>query len=696
MSRTLVSILLLVSVALSGAPAARADETIVVHGDPPRGGLDDLHGDAADARDRRGALAEPPFVTRIHVDERAAEAATLAEVVAASVGTHVRSLGGLGGFSSISVRGAASGHTQVIVDGVPLSKVASVTADLGRLELASFAEVELYRGGVPAALGGAALGGALSLATRTGRGAAGERVWLSAGAGSFGARHLRARWGDGDPVDGLAATAGLGYASADGDFVYFDDGGTNLDPEDDGWRVRRNNGYEHLDLAARVAAPSWSAGLRGLVRRQGLPGSATAPAERARLDTASVAADAGARTDTSSGAVELRGWTLVEAQRYLDHDAEIGLGAEDRRYLTVATGATAGAVVSRGRHRATAAIDGRVDWFRDVDVMGGGDRVRGARLAGAAALSDDVALAGGRWVIEPAVRLDVLFTDPIVDRYVPGMPEAPVRTDVAPSPRVSTRALVTGDVAFKASAGWYFRTPTLAELYGDRGFLVGSPDLHAERGPSVDAGWVVAPAGRHGPVDRVLIEAAGFASWPRDTIALVSTGALVARPLNVGDARLAGVEATATARLARAVTVAGNYTFLASEQRSATPSYDRKPLPQRPRHSVYTRVDVAREVRARTAVAWADAAWIGGNYLDQAALNRVPARRLVGAGLKLELGAGVTLGVEVKNLLDARIEHVRLDPAPRPDLAEVPRAVADVAGYPLPGRAVYVAVEWQR
>ena len=35
----------------------------------------------------------------------------------------------------------------------------------------------------------------------------------------------------------------------------------------------------------------------------------------------------------------------------------------------------------------------------------------------------------------------------------PGMIDAPGRTDLAPSPRVSTRALLTADVALKGSAG---------------------------------------------------------------------------------------------------------------------------------------------------------------------------------------------------------------------------------------------------
>src|SRR5690606_19032 len=97
---------------------------------------------------------------------------------------------------SISVRGAAPGHTAISIDGVPLSTVAYAGKDLGLYELDSFSELELFRGGVPAEHGGAALGGALNFITAVGPDAQGRRLRLSVGGGSSGARHLRARWRD--------------------------------------------------------------------------------------------------------------------------------------------------------------------------------------------------------------------------------------------------------------------------------------------------------------------------------------------------------------------------------------------------------------------------------------------------------------------------------------------------------------------
>src|SRR6185503_3675696 len=99
--------------------------------------------------------------------------------------------------------------------------------------------------------------------------------------------------------------------------------------------------------------------------------------------------------------------------------------------------------------------------------------------------------------------------------------ELPPRYDAVPSPRLSARALAGADVAFKASAGYYVRLPTLLELFGDRGFVLGSPDLAPERGPAIDAGVVWAPRGSLGVADRILVQAAVFATRAKDTIAYV-------------------------------------------------------------------------------------------------------------------------------------------------------------------------------
>ncbi|MBL8619870.1 MAG: TonB-dependent receptor [Myxococcales bacterium] len=685
------------------SPPVRGQETIILIDERPRGGTGELTSADPAARDRRRALAFTSFVTVIHVDERAGETRGVAEAVGASVGADTRSLGGLGGFSSIAVRGAGAGQTQVSVDGVPVSRLGSVTADLSRFELDSFDEVELYRGAVPVTLGGAGVGGALDLRTRIGRAATGERWRLTLGGGSYGARGLRLRYGDGDPDVDRGVTASVGYAGATGDYRFFDDGGTMLAPDDDRIATRINNGYDQLDGLVRVGgvagARRWQVGLRGLAKRQGVPGTGWAQAAHTRLDTVGGTLDGAVDVDEPGGHLGVTargaGFVAIEAQAFRDPDDEIGVGAQDRRYLTLGAGGQGAVGWRRGRHHVAAALEGRGDRYRDREVGMAGTTTAGTRLGAALALGDDVGLTP-RLALEPALRLEALRTAPLVDRTDTGAPAAPPRTELLTSPRLGARLLAADDLALKASVGRYARVPTALELFGDRGFFVGRPDLRTETGWAGDLGVVYAPAAAWRAIDRVFVEAAAFAARPVDVIAVVSTGGLVARPVNLPGADLRGVELSAGLRLARAVSLVGNYTFQDPVQRSAQGSLDGKLLPGRPRHAGYARVDVARVWRARQGSVYADLAYQAGSFLDEANLAAVPPRTLVGVGAKVELGGGVALGLEVKNLLDRRTETVALDPPPRPDLTAVPRAIADVAGFPLPGRALYLRLDVAR
>ncbi len=683
-----------------------ADEVIVIDAIAPRGGVGDLVGEDPAARDRRRALANPAFVTVIHVDERAGETRGVAEAVGAAVGAEARSLGGLGSFSSIAVRGAAPGHTQVLVDGVPLSRLGTTTVDLSRFELDGFSEIELYRGGVPVELGGAGVGGALNLVTRVGRSAAGERWRVSLGGGSFGARSARVRYGEGDAEAGGAPAfvVELGYAGATGGFRYFDDGGTNLIAVDDRVSTRANNDYDELDGVTRVAGRRgdlrWAVGLRGLGKRQGVPGSAWSQATRSRLDSTGAIADGAITLDEPAAidglVVRTGAYAAVEAQAWRDPDDEVGLAAQDRRYLTVAGGAQAAATLARGRHRMTGAVEVRADYFRDREVAAESLRTRGSRTGLALAIADDLGGWSGRVAIEPALRVEVLRSNPLIDANAGNMIDPAPRTDVLASPRLSGRALVTSDLALKASGGRYTRVATALELFGDRGFIVGNPGLRNERGWVADAGLVWAPARGRGPIDRVYVEAAGFWAHPKDAIVFVTVSGGVARPTNLGEATQRGTELVVSGRLARALTVTTNYTLLDARQHTPQQSLDGKRLPGRPLHSFYARTDLARVVRGHLAAVFVDASYASGSFLDDANFAEVPARWLYGTGAKLELGAGFTVAVELKNLRDNRIERVALDPPPRPDLTAVPRAVADAAGYPLPGRALYFRLDWSR
>ncbi|MEZ4361753.1 MAG: TonB-dependent receptor [Kofleriaceae bacterium] len=634
-------------------------------------------------------------MTLVDAADHRGQQLSVGEALAATVGASLLSAGGVGASSALSIRGASSGHSGVLIDGLALSRLTSVSVDLGRFQLDDVDAVEIYRGNVPAELGGAGVGGAVNLITRLGPGRGGERVRALVGAGSWGTRRAGLRLGE--AWGATSATASLGYLTSDGDYRVFSDAGTPLNLDDDTWQVRHNNEVRQLDGSVRVGTADdegrgVTVGARLSWRAHGLPGLAAAPARRASLSTTFAMIDAELRHQARGWAARERAWVTSEWQRFRDRDDEIGLAAQDRAYRTASVGASTLWTRALGRsQRVALGAEARSEHFRDRDAWMDGPTLRGARQSAVLSLSDELSV--DEWLLAAALRLEVARTAPAASPLGAGPP--PRRWEALPSPRLTARVLGEHDLALKASAGWYARQPTLVELFGDRGFLVGTPDLAPETGPSVDAGVVWAPARALGPVDRTFLEVAAFYNHVRDAIVFVNTG-FVARPLNVGAAENLGLEVAASARLWGAAQVSVNYTLQSSAQEESEVSFDGKDLPRHPRHAAYARLEAWRRVARRAVRVYGEAQLTSQSYLDRANLQRVPARRVLGAGGSVEVWPRLQLAVEVKNLLDRQVEQLALDPAPSPTFTSTPTAISDISGLPLPGRSVFVSLEWSR
>jgi iron complex outermembrane receptor protein len=686
------------------APSVRADE-------PPPGEVTTAPVEVGGARVGAGeaaartpeaarALEEPAFVSVVRVDEHQGETRSVAEALAETVGVSVRSLGGLGAFASLSMRGAPSGQTEVLLDGIPLSRIAFSSIDVGSLELAGYDQVDVYRGGVPVELGGAVLGGAVDFVTRVGPRADGAHTQLLLGGGSFGARRLRAARGDRFVDDKLATTFAVGYAGATGDFPYHDDGGTPLDPSDDTTQPRQDDDYDAVDAVARAR---WqgeleaSGGVRVSVKDQGVPGPTGTHATQTRLGTARVVADAAVRAPrflTDEIAAGLRGYAVVEGQHYRDPRMEVGLSVADESFLTLASGLTASAAwLPTAHQRVSTALEGRLEHFTQTDNRATDPQratVRGDRLGAGLSVADELGFGDDdELVIVPAARLDLLATrgdgtpSPVIDYSPPA-----ARDDAFLAPRLGVRWRPTDAVTVKGNLGRTFRAPTVIELFGDRGFVGGNPVLRPETGTTGDVGVVLAPGRALGPLDRAYLEVALFGAAMSDLIAFLPTSSRFSRAQNLDDALLGGVEVAATLRLFGALTLTGNYTYLASQQSSMRVAVDGKRLPGRPEHELYLRLDARHGVAGVVVGGFVDLTAVSGNYLDEGNLDEVPARRFLGLGVSLEPLHGLVFTAQIKNLLDARVEDV-------PSLVgPVPRAVADVLDYPLPGRAFYATADW--
>jgi len=622
---------------------------------------------------------------------------SLASVLDREPGLKVSSAGGLGGFSTLSVRGSSADQVQVYLDGIRLNPCDGGPFDLSTLSVGNIERIEVYRGPAPLALGGGGLGGVLSITTRVPRRTG---LHVETGGGSFGTRAASGflSWAQGAPerpeggasdIGRRAPSIALGatYVGSEGNFGYVSDNGTAMNPTDDRQLERANNASDALDtlLKARISLGN-RAELVVLnllyLRKGGLPGLGIRPTASPWTSLTREVAQ-----------VALKAWDLardgdrLHVQTYLGHIAsrfedprgEFGW-PRDSRYATTVPGASALWQVPLLEQlelglRAEARHEAFSPESRTVPQPTTPAATRETVNASAELAWRIPALA---LVVLPSVRIERARTTAVTNIGFP-FTYRPLPTVEAtePSLRLGLVARPWRPLALKANVSRSSRLPSFFELFGDTGPVRGAPDLRPERGTIFDAGLTLSH-GFHDDRDVVTLEAFVFRSVMEDLIGLVQLAQGVATHKNVGRARLQGLELGGSTDLLGHVRVRAGYTLLDSLNRSGEPAYGGKVLPYRPRTRWGARAELyGRPVRVLDEVAlFVDAAWQAGNFVDEANLSAIPARTLVGAGAHAFLpGRRWKLVVTARNLTDAH--------------------VSDLVGYPLPGRSIDASVGWQ-
>jgi len=223
---------------LLAAAAARADER-----------LPEVVVTAPREREEKPAPADVTgFATVIDTSTAPAGVSTLAETLAAAPGVQVRRFGGLGEFSTVSVRGFSPGQVQLYLDGVPLSRADNEVVNLGDLPLDALERIEVYRGVTPLAFAQSGPGGVVNLIPR--RPGLAPLNAASVSYGSFVTRKVDvARSASEGSWDYLAFGQ---YLGSQNDFTFTNDLGTTDNPNDDRTETRQNAQFDQGSFTARV------------------------------------------------------------------------------------------------------------------------------------------------------------------------------------------------------------------------------------------------------------------------------------------------------------------------------------------------------------------------------------------------------------------------------------------------------------
>lgn len=610
--------------------------------------------------------------TTVAVDELPPSAG-LAEAVERAPGAVVQRLGGLGGFSAVSLRGSSTRSVEVLIDGVPLNPDGIGTVNLAELPLTAFSRVEVYRGLVPPELGSTAMGGVINLVTR----GAGQSVGF--GLGSWGTSRASAFHGGG--VGLVAADA---FATS-GRFRYLDDGGTLFSDADDSDLLRENNQKRQVSLHGRGRIPvgrgTLTVGSHSLLRSTGVPGPVGSRTEQVRFGVGQQLGIAQFEGTAGAWAGEGRLWGMVRSQTLQDPRGEVGFGPQEATDRVGRLGLQGALRRGLGEHAVVGSVlQGRHERFRHTD-LNEADPVRFRNVARAS-------VHGSLFAWRDRLVFTAVSEGLVLDQRALAGGEVsssePSAWAVARGyflPRAGAR-LRLGAFEMKTNVGRTVRPPDLLELFGNAGDQVGRADLRPERGVTADVGVAVGT----GPVHA---EVVGALTRQQDRIVWVLNAQRIGVPVNLDDARVLSLESSLVWQIGPGLTTSTAVTWLEATNLSAEPAYAGNQLPRIPR------IEGHQSLRGewRSLRGGATFAYTAGTFQDRTNWVQNPARPLLGADIGLALGEMV-LSVEGLNLLDTRALPVPADPLSPESSPRIARALADFSGYPLPGRTWMVQVKW--
>lgn len=613
------------------------------------------------------------FVETIDLSGPQAPSVDLAQILDRATGVNVRRYGGLGSFSTLSIRGSTAEQVQVFLDGVPLNSAVGGGVDLGGLPIGGVESVDVYRGAVPARFGGNSIGGVVHIRTQP---LGGElRTRLHTASGSHGTRQLGASLSG--PYRGWEYLGLVNYRASRNDFRFWDDNGTEYNAQDDSWARRLNSDFRGVRGLAKIGRSLGASRLQIHntfdLSYKGIPGLGNNQSRHTRYDTWRHIAEAALFGPLGPGRAgyRLKAHLSRDKDEYRDRQGEVGLGRQHDRNVTESVGLRGEVnVLLPGQSLLTAFVAARREAFAPDDLLRPASRLLRSRRQALAVGTEVAVPLGPRLTVNAGAQAERL-----ADRFFD-------RKDFAPSAALPSRdngAILWGyrvgatlDLgagwAFKGHNGRYQRAPNFFELFGDRGAVIGNTDLASEEGHHWD--WGVVFRGSADGAGLALAEVAYYRKRVDDLIRFVQNSQRVSRPHNLGRALLRGVETRVEARLLPRLALRGNYAYQRTENRTPF-SFERgNDLPNAPRHRLYMRVslDLGR------AELYGEFSRESRHFLDRANLRPVPVRALYHVGGRVPLVAACSLAWELRNLTDNQ--------------------VADLWGYPLPGRSYGLSVHY--
>jgi outer membrane cobalamin receptor len=212
-------------------PQSQIQDSSSVASENLNGFMDTLEKVVVTANTKRKRLMESTqSLIIIKPEEFIGTTKSVADVIAEQTGIQTRRYGGLGSFQTVSIRGVQGSEIAVFLDGIPLNSAMGGAVDLSKINPSRIAEIEVYKGVVPARFGGNSLGGVINIKSKENKRGVGFDLYPEIGAYGFKSATANLYSAFNENLNLLSM---LGYKESEENFSFTNRNGTPYNLNDD-------------------------------------------------------------------------------------------------------------------------------------------------------------------------------------------------------------------------------------------------------------------------------------------------------------------------------------------------------------------------------------------------------------------------------------------------------------------------------
>jgi len=598
------------------------------------------------------------FMTQINKTEFEGKMNDISDIIKKESGIQIRRTGGIGSYASVSFRGTSSNQVMVYMDGILLNDASGGGVDLSNISLSDVESIEIFRGTAPLQLSHASIGGALNIKTlRTKPGFKGS---VSVANGSYGLNsqsfflnHRPGKW------DYLLS---FDHLESDNDYEIYNDLNTS-NPYEYRWETRNNDRLDQVYFLTRIGADLTDHARVDLSahwfsKDKGLPNafnfmSSTAYDIRKKDFIARMSMD------------QIGSWSLntnfgyTQKKEYYDDPhgdlgSLTGIGNQRYQYDTKTFTFHLDAENVSERLMTRLMFESRYETYNPKDLLNLETTRDCDRLMFITGIQETIFFLNQQLLIIPGIRGYTLRDalrgtfNQSTNKWI----KDKIEEKSYLSPQLGIRYQFQNGLVLKANAAKYTREPSFYERYGDRGMVIGNPELKSEKGINIDLGFEFNRFSSLPNIQRFSCGAAWFWSDIENIITREPDSSGIIRYGNHEGARIEGIESSLNLEFFKYFKLISNATFQHTSNLDRTFSvFYKKSLSGRYERAYLNRIE-ASDFGLRLYAEWTRES---GMYYDSANLLPASVKKETNIGASY-LYKSLNISVEGKNITDEKYD----------------------------------------